>query len=211
MDRKEPMTIPEPGLLDIIGFQEVRHCKIYDCTKVKLKLLHKSRRKRNPNEIRNYFVCTANAQAWMSCILCQYAPARTIWKNTRLIMALNHRWQCFCKSACAIVKYTPPHDTKLEYFCLYNNYYQLIIELSGRKGSATYGLGDDISLPPCLATSIWNLAPKATSGPKSRGALFGTTLWYHVLLQWYFVGACAANLELNFFPYSWRKYPQRVD
>ena len=32
-----------------------------------------------------------------------------------------------------------------------------------------------------------------------------------VLLLWYFVGACAATLELKFLPYSWRKYPHRVD
>ena len=32
-----------------------------------------------------------------------------------------------------------------------------------------------------------------------------------VLLLWYFVGACAATLNLKFFPYSWRKYPHRVD
>ena len=32
-----------------------------------------------------------------------------------------------------------------------------------------------------------------------------------VLLLWYFVGACAATLELEFFPYSWRKYPHVVD
>ena len=31
-----------------------------------------------------------NAHAWVSCILCQDTPARTISKNTRLIMALNH-------------------------------------------------------------------------------------------------------------------------
>ena len=75
---------------------------LYYCTRIKIRLytlilnglqcLHKSRRKRNPNEITKNFVCTANAHAWMSCILCQYAPARTIWKNTRLIMALNHKW-----------------------------------------------------------------------------------------------------------------------
>ena len=32
-----------------------------------------------------------------------------------------------------------------------------------------------------------------------------------VLLLWYFVGACAATQELKFLPYSWRKYPHRVD
>ena len=33
----------------------------------------------------------------MSCILCHYTPALTIWKNTRLIMGLNHKQDCFCK------------------------------------------------------------------------------------------------------------------
>ena len=47
------------------------------------------------------FFCAPNAHAWISCILCQCSPARTIWKNTRLIMAMNHkqkrirnRWIC---------------------------------------------------------------------------------------------------------------------
>ena len=66
---------------------------------------------------------------------------------------------------------------------LWNIYWNdslLNIELSRWKGSVTYGLGADISLPQCLATGIWSLAPKATSGPKSRGTSFGTTLWRHV-------------------------------
>ena len=41
-----------------------------------------------------------------------------------------------------------------------------------------HGLGANISLLPCLATGIWNLALKAISGPKCRGASFGTTLWH---------------------------------
>ena len=32
-----------------------------------------------------------------------------------------------------------------------------------------------------------------------------------VLLLWHFVRACAATLELRFFPYSWRNYPDRVN
>ena len=56
----------------------------------------------------------------------------------------------------------------------------LWIEPSGRKGSVAYGLGAAISLPHCLETGIWTLVPKATSGPKSLGASFGTTLWRHV-------------------------------
>ena len=63
---------------------------------------------------------------------------------------------------------------------IYRNCWLLQIEPSGWKGSVYYGLGADISLPHCLATGIWTLVPKATSGPKSRGASFGTTLWRHV-------------------------------
>ena len=63
---------------------------------------------------------------------------------------------------------------------IYRNCFILEIDPSGWKGSVQYGLGADISLPPCLATGIWNLVPKATSGPKSRGASFGTKLWRHV-------------------------------
>ena len=63
-----------------------------------------------------------------------------------------------CKSACAIVKYAPPQDAfqratwrkYVECYCIYRNCYHLLIELSGRKGSVTYGLGADISLPPSL-------------------------------------------------------------
>ena len=36
MDRNAPMTFPEVGLLDFIGCSEVRQCKIYYCTRVKL-------------------------------------------------------------------------------------------------------------------------------------------------------------------------------
>ena len=62
----------------------------------------------------------------------------------------------------------------------YSNDLMLQIEPSGWKGPVTYGLGADISLPHCLATGIWTLAPKAITGPKSRGTSFGTTLWRHV-------------------------------
>ena len=63
---------------------------------------------------------------------------------------------------------------------IYGSCFMLQIDPSGWKGYVSNGLGADISLPHCLATGIWNLAPKATSGPKSRGASFGTTLWRHV-------------------------------
>ena len=74
--------------------------------------------------------------------------------------------------------------------------------MSGWKGFVTHGLGADISLPPCLATGIWKLAPKASSGPKSRGASFGATLWHHV--QGYcFLGIYFAHAH---FPYKWNSY-----
>ena len=60
---------------------------------------------------------------------------------------------------------------------IYRNCFIVGIDPSGWKGSVSYGLGADISLPPCLATGIWNLVPKATSEPKSRGASLGTKLW----------------------------------
>ena len=63
---------------------------------------------------------------------------------------------------------------------IYGNDAILQVEPSGWKGFVTYGLGADTSLPPCLATVFWTLVPKATSGPKSRGASLGTTLCRHV-------------------------------
>ena len=56
-----------------LGFISTFILKVLQC-------LHKNRRKRNPNEITDYFVCTANAHAWMSYILCQYAQERTMEK-----------------------------------------------------------------------------------------------------------------------------------
>ena len=110
---------------------------------------------------------------------------------------------------CTIPRYIWYHMDKVARTVLYKyrNCYYLLIELSGWKGSVTYGLGADISLPHCLATGIWTLAH-----PKSdlRAEISGSIVWYEalaprpeVLLLWYFVGACAATLELKFFPYSW--------
>ena len=39
MDRNAPMTIPELDLLNFIGFLRGRQCKIYYCTRVKLRFL----------------------------------------------------------------------------------------------------------------------------------------------------------------------------
>ena len=63
-------------------------------------------------------------------------------------------------------------------FYIYRNWYYHWVELSGWMGSVSYGLGADLSLPPCLSVTIgiWTLAHK--SDP--RGKSFGTTLWHHV-------------------------------
>ena len=94
---------------------------------------------------------------------------------------------------------------------IYRNCFMLEIDPSGWKGSVPYGLGADISLPPCLATGIWNLVPKATSGPKSRGASLGTKLWRHVqryCAQFLAFMVIYGNLVLYAFCIRNRKYPK---
>ena len=81
-------------------------------------------------------------------------------------------------------------------FYIYRNWYYLWVELSGWMGSVSYGLGADLSLPPCLSATIgiWTLAHK--SDP--RAEISGEIVWYEaleprpeVLLSWCFVCACA--------------------
>jgi len=119
------------------------------------------------------------------------------------------------KGACAIVKYTVPRHActyhkeeitrTLSY--IYGNWYYLWIEQSGWMGSVSYGLGADISLPPCLsaAIGIWTLAYKSDPWAEISGEI----VWYdalaprpEVLLSWYFTCACTHCLDLEFSPYS---------
>ena len=95
--------------------------------------------------------------------------------------------ECPCKSACAI-NYTLIHtwayhmeEISRRLFYMYRNWYYRWNELSGWKGSVSYGLGADLSLPPCLSVTIgiWALA-KANHGAKSKGKSFGTTPWHDV-------------------------------
>ena len=74
---------------------------------------------------------------------------------------------------------------------IYRNWYYLWIELSGWMGSVSYGLGADLSLPPCLSATIgiWTLTHK--SDP--RAEISGSIVWYdalaprpEVLLSWCF-------------------------
>ena len=121
----------------------------------------------------------------MASVLGQYAPTRTVRNKTRLLI---FKWVFLLERKRNCQTFTVPRHTRRyqmeeisrELIHIYRNCYYLRIEPSEWKGSVTHGLGAGISLPPCLATGIWNLAPKATSGPKSRGPSFGTTLWRHV-------------------------------
>ena len=107
IDRNAPITILELGVLDFLVSKRsasVKYATLLEqnlgfsaCILKVLQCLHKSSWKRIPNEIMDYFVCKANAHAWKSCILCQYAPVRAIWKNTRLLMVMNHKQECFGK------------------------------------------------------------------------------------------------------------------
>jgi len=85
---------------------------------------------------------------------------------------------------------------------IYINCYKVGVELSGWKGSVTYGLGADISLPPCPTSSgmkgFWN--PSHKSDP--RAEISGEIVWYdalaprpEVLLSWCFLWACAVSLN----------------
>ena len=83
-------------------------------------------------------------------------------------------------------------------FYIYGNWYYVWVELSGWMGSVSYGLGADISLPPCLSVTIgiWTLARK--SDP--RAEISGEIVRYdalaprpEVLLYWYFLSACAVS------------------
>ena len=64
MDRNAPMKITQLRLLDFIA---KKSASVKDTPLQGPRLSCKSY---NPNEITNYFVCTAAAHAWMSCILC---------------------------------------------------------------------------------------------------------------------------------------------
>lgn len=63
---------------------------------------------------------------------------------------------------------------------MYRNCFILLIDPSRWKGSVSFGLGADFTLPHCLATGVWNLVPKVTSGPKRREVSFSTTFWWRV-------------------------------
>lgn len=86
--------------------------------------------------------------------------------------------------------------------------------LSGRKDLSKYGVGDDISLPPCLAMGSWYLkisSPKQSrgrnlrehryvlpSGTTSRGTVIIFSLYGKIRCSEYFVYACASVLNLKF-------------
>ena len=100
---------------------------------------------------------------------------------------------------------------------LYRNCYQLLIELSGRKGICRVWARGRRFPPSLPGDRFLELGSKSPPG-KSRIPNLGEHRSVRrlaprpeVLLLWYFVGACAATLKLKFLPYSWRKYKHRVD
>ena len=135
-------------------------------------------------------LCSANAHAQIH----HFAPACTVANRMernktstrgvnleRSFVASVHAQLLICSTLIHTWAY---HMEKISrrLLYIYRNWYYLWIELSGWMGSVSYGLGADLSLPPCLSVTIgiWTSLTKATSGPKSRGASFGTTLWRHV-------------------------------
>ena len=101
-------------------------------------------------------------------------------------------------------------ETSRKLFYKFRNCYKIWNELSGWKGSVTYGLGADLSLPQCLSvtTGIWTLTHKSDL----RAEISGSIVWYdalaprpEVLLSWYSVCACAVYLGQKLLPYSWKK------
>ena len=84
-------------------------------------------------------------------------------------------------------------------FYIYRNWYYLWVELSGWMGSVSYGLGADLSLPPCLSETIGIWTSPHKSDP--RAEISGEIVWYdalaprpEVLLSGCFVCACAGSL-----------------
>ena len=89
--------------------------------------------------------------------------------------------------------------TSTRLFYIYRNWHFVGVELSGWMGSVSYGLGTDLSLPPCLAVTlgIWTLAHKSDL----RAEISGEIVWYDVLaprpsvlLSWCFACAWAGSV-----------------
>ena len=124
--------------------------------------------------------------------------------RTRAHAQLENMHRIYNWSMSAQLKYHMEERTRTLFY-IYVAYYHSMIELRRWKGSVTYGLGADISLPHCLATGIWNLAHKSDL----RAEISGSIVWYdvlaprpEVLFSWYLVYACADTTELNLLPYS---------
>jgi len=132
------------------------------------------------HEIMVDFACSRNAHVQMSCRThknrMEVKIALLITKNLKV----NFPARVHAQLRNAHHTNRTTWKKYLVHFCIYTKLYVIVVDPSGRKGSVSDGLGADISLPHCLATGIRNLVPKATSGPKSRGPSFGTTLWRHV-------------------------------
>ena len=83
-------------------------------------------------------------------------------------------------------------------FYIYRSWYFLWIELSGWMGSVSYGLGADLSLPPCLSVTIgiWTLAHKSDPRAEISGEIvWYTTLW-HDVHRYCYLGVLFAHAQI---------------
>lgn len=109
-------------------------------------------------------------------------------ENKTLVMAFNLEMIVSVRARKQLSNCTVPRHTwryQMEEIRLRYSYIKLLLfEVNrgvGKKGICRiWFIGADIFLPHCLVTGIWNLAPKAITGPKSRGTSFNTTLWQRV-------------------------------
>ena len=80
-----------------------------------------------------------------------------------------------CKICSTVVHTWAYHMEKISrrLFYIYRNWYYLWVELSGWMGSVSYGLGADLSLPPCLSVTmgIWTLAHKSDLRAEISGSI----------------------------------------
>ena len=151
------------------------------------------------------------------CPLCakMYRREHLSWK-----MALNLRINVSARAHAQLWMWTlicmyHMKETSRKLCYIFRNCHKIWIELSGWKGSVTYGLGADLSLPQCLSvtTGIWNLTHKSDL----RAEISGSIVRYdalaqrpEVLLSWYSVCACAVALRQKFYHIHGKKYVRRV-
>ena len=98
-----------------------------------------------------------------------YAILWLIVVNRRLMISKKHMHAQFL-NACRAMTHFTYHLDEVTGTLRHTHGHDLVLQIepNGWKGSVTYGLGADDSLPQCPMTGIWTLVPKAITRPKSR-------------------------------------------